>query len=128
MFESVTKVLRADPRIGYGLVFGSRGRGTARVDSDLDVAIGGMTTPLSTLEIGDLIGQLEVATGCEVDLVLLDEAGPGLAYRVFKDGVIVLERDPAALADRKAWAVLEYLDWKPVEDLFAAVPGSPSLG
>jgi hypothetical protein len=28
--------------------------------------------------------------------------------------VIVL-RDPAALSDRKARAVLEYLDWKPIE-------------
>jgi predicted nucleotidyltransferase len=128
VFEAVTKVLRADPRISYGLVFGSRGRGTARADSDLDVAIGGLSTPLATLELGDLIGRLEVATGHEVDLVLLDEAGPGLAWRVFKDGVVVLERDPASLADRKAWAALEYFDWKPVEDLFAGVPRSPTLG
>ncbi len=128
MFEAVTKVLCKDPRISYGLVFGSCGRGTARPDSDIDIAIGGLSTPLSTLELGDLIGRLEVATGREVDLVLLDEAGPGLAYRVFKDGVLVLERDPAALADRKAWAVLEYFDWKPVEELFAGLHRSPNIG
>lgn len=121
MFDAVGKVLAADPRIGYALVFGSCARGTAHAGSDLDVAIGGMSSTLSTLELGDLIGQLEVVSGREVDLVLLDEASPGLAYRVFKDGVTVLERDPDALASRKAWAVLEYLDWKPVEELFAGL-------
>jgi hypothetical protein len=52
-----------------------------------------------------------------VDLVLLDEAPPALAYRAFRDGRVIVLRDPAALADRKARAVLEYLDFKPVEDL-----------
>jgi hypothetical protein len=35
-----------------------------------------------------------------VDLVLLDEAGPGLAYRVFRDGRVVFVRDRSTLVDR----------------------------
>ena len=127
MFDAVGKVLAREPRIGYALVFGSCARGNARADSDLDVAIGGLTSPLSALELGDLIGRLEGASGRDVDLVVLDEAKPGLAYRIFRDGVIVLEREPEKLAARKAWAVLEYLDWKPVEDLFAGLR-SPARG
>jgi hypothetical protein len=39
---------------------------------------------------------------------------------VFRDGVVVLDRDHKALVNRKARAVMEYLDWKPVEDFFVA--------
>ena len=41
---------------------------------------------------------------------------PGLAYRVFRDGVAVLVRDRSALVERKARAILEYLDFRPVEE------------
>lgn len=116
MFEAVRSILSAERRVAYGLVFGSRARDSARSDSDLDVAVG-LSEPLSVEELGDLIGRLEGATGRAVDLVLLDEAAPGLAYRVFRDGVVVLERDRAAMVRRKARAILEYLDFKPIEDI-----------
>lgn len=118
VIEAIRRVLTEEPRIPYALLFGSSARGTAHTHSDVDVAIGTTGAALSPLELGDLIGKLEQATGRTVDLTLLDEAPPGLAYRVFRDGVTVLERDAGALADRKARAVLDYLDWKPIEDLF----------
>ena len=126
MLDEVTDVLRRDERIQYALIFGSFARGTDHAGSDLDVAIGGLTQPLDALALGDLIGRLESATGRTVDLVSLDETPPSLAYRIFRDGIVVLERDSKALARRKARAVLDYLDWKPVEDLFASAttPGT----
>jgi hypothetical protein len=54
-----------------------------------------------------------------VDLVSLDDAPPGLAYRVFRDGRPIVERDPEAMAQRKARAILEYLDFQPIEELCA---------
>ena len=66
--------------------------------------------------LGHLAAQLESAAGRQVDLVLMDEAPSPLAYRIFRDGRIVVERDHAALAERKARAILEYLDFKPVEE------------
>jgi hypothetical protein len=57
------------------------------------------------------------AAGRSVDLVLLDDAPVSVAYRVFRDGIVLLNRDPRRLADRKATVVLEYLDFKPTEDL-----------
>jgi hypothetical protein len=70
------------------------------------------------IELGALISHLESATGRTVDLTLLDEAPPGLAYRVFREGIVVLDRDHEAHVSRKAKAVLEYLDGQPVEALF----------
>ncbi|MEO6222950.1 MAG: nucleotidyltransferase domain-containing protein, partial [Vicinamibacterales bacterium] len=57
--------------------------------------------------------------GRAVDLVLLSDAPPALAYRVFRDGVTLVERDHSAFAQRKARAVLDYLDFRPVETLAA---------
>ena len=70
---------------------------------------------LEPRELGGLIADLERAAGRAIDLVLLHEAPPALAYRVFRDGVVLVERDHRALADRKARAVLEYLDFRPLE-------------
>ncbi len=50
---------------------------------------------------------------------MLDEAPPGLAYRIFRDGRPLVVHDEPALKTRLARAILEYLDFKPVEDLFA---------
>jgi predicted nucleotidyltransferase len=112
-------VLEAEPRIAYAILFGSKGRGTDHGLSDTDVAIQ-LTSGerLTALELGELLSRLEAAAGGRADLVLLDEAPPGLAYRVFRDGHIIFERDHRALVERKARAILEYLDFQPIEQIF----------
>ena len=120
VIDRLRAVLETDSRIAYALVFGSRARGSAHAQSDADVAIGlAPGARLSTREVGDLVSRLEAAARSTVDLVMLDEAGPGLAYRVFRDGRVVFERDRSAFVERKARAILEYLDFKPVEETFA---------
>lgn len=115
----VADVLSADPRIAYGLVFGSTGRGDARPTSDLDVAIGvASDAEFDTLAVGRLISDLERATGRTVDLVMLHEAPPALAYRVFRDGQVVCTRDRSALVERRVRAILDYLDYRPFEAAF----------
>lgn len=120
-------MLAADSRIAYALVFGSCARGSDHALSDLDLAIG-LAQPMTVLELGALISRLESATGRTVDLTVLDEAPPGLAYRVFRDGIVVLDRDHDGLVRRKAKAVLEYLDWQPVEALFTKAGGGDAHG
>jgi len=120
MFEELRAVFEADPRIGYAVVFGSTVTGTAHAESDVDVAIGTTgTVPLGVIDLGTLASALDAAAGRHVDLVLLDEAPPGLAYRVFRDGRTIFARDRRALGARRARAVLEYLDFRPVEELCA---------
>jgi hypothetical protein len=42
-----------------------------------------------------------------------------LAYRVFRDGQVIFARDRRAMSERKARAILEYLDFRPVEEACA---------
>jgi predicted nucleotidyltransferase len=116
VLDQIRRVLEAEPEVLYALVFGSTGRGRRRPDSDVDVAVelrAGAPRDLGAL--GGLTARLESATRAPIDLVLIDEAPPPLAYRIFRDGQVVLERDHRALAARKARAIVTYLDFKPVE-------------
>jgi uncharacterized protein len=116
--EALRRVLERDPRVAYALLFGSTARGSAHAGSDLDVAVGlSPGVRLDVTALGDLIATLEAATGRTVDLVLMDEAPLALAYRIFRDGEVMVERDHAALVERKVRAILEYLDFKPLEEL-----------
>src|SRR5512134_1223544 len=115
MVGRLRRVLESDPDVAYALLFGSRARGEEHTHSDLDVAVawtGGHRA--GAQEIGGLTSRLETAAGTRVHVVPIDEAPPGLAYRVFRDGLELLVRDRTALATRRARAILEYLDFQPV--------------
>jgi hypothetical protein len=117
MKDALRRALEAEPDVAYALLFGSAARGTAHAHSDVDVAVG--LNPAASRDVtrlGDLIAALSRAAKRPVDVVLLDEAGPALAYRVFRDGEVLSVRDRDALVKRKARAILDYLDFKPVED------------
>jgi predicted nucleotidyltransferase len=119
VIDRLQAALQADGRIAYALLFGSAARGTVHAQSDLDVAVGvDPQARLSVRDIGDLTSRLETAAGRAVHLVVLDEAPPGLAYRVFRDGVRLTVRDEDALKARLARAILEYLDFQPIEEMF----------
>ena len=121
MLDGLRRALDAEPDVANALLFGSRARGSERPDSDVDVALELIPgAPRDVRALGGLAARLEAATGCSIGLVLLDEASPPLAYRIFRDGRMLVERDHAALVARKTRAILDYLDFKPVEDLCAA--------
>jgi predicted nucleotidyltransferase len=121
MLDALRHALGNEEDVAYALVFGSTARDVRRRDSDVDVAVELRPgAARDTHGLGAMIARLEAATGVPIDLVLLDEAPPGLAYRVFRDGRIVVDRDHAALTARKARAIVEYLDFRPVEERCAA--------
>ncbi len=120
MDEAIRTVLAADTRIAYARLFGSAATNHGTPFSDVDIAIGlEEHTTLDRRAVGELITDLERATGRPVDLVLLDEAPPALAYRVFRDGRLVFEADHTALVRREAQAILAYLDFRPIEQICA---------
>lgn len=117
MHAAIGDALADVPRVAFAVVFGSSARGTAHARSDVDVALGfGRGRRPEAYELGAIVSRLEEAAGRNVDVVVLDDAPPGLAYRVFRDGVTVLVRDRSALVERKARSILEYLDFRPVEE------------
>lgn len=121
MFDEIRAVVEAHPDILYALVFGSGARGTLHEGSDIDVAIELRPgAPHDAHTLRRLTRELEAAARRAVDLVLLDEAPSPIAYRVFRDGILLIERDHEALTSRKARAIVEYLDFQPVEELCAA--------
>lgn len=121
MLDALRRTLEAEPTVAYALLFGSSARGTARPGSDADVAVERTASAARDVgALGGLAARLSSAAGRSVDLVLLDEARPALAYRIFRDGRLIIERDHTALVARKARAVLDYLDFKPVEERCAA--------
>jgi predicted nucleotidyltransferase len=116
--DALHKVLAEDARIEYALVFGASARGTAHEGSDLDIAVGlEPGTRLGALELGDLIARLERASGRSVDIVVVDEAPPAVAYRVFRDGHVIVDKNHRTLVEHKTRAILEYLDFQPIEAL-----------
>lgn len=119
--ERLRHALEAEEGVAYALLFGSGGRGALTPGSDLDVALElAPEAPRDAAALGALVSRLEAAAGRRVDVVLLDEAPPPVAYRAFRDGRVLLERDHAALVARKARAILDYLDFAPVEARCAA--------
>lgn len=117
MVDALRQVLAADSRVAFALLFGSEARGHAHAHSDVDVALT-LEGTATTLAVGDLTAQLERATGRRVHVVLLNQAPPGLAYRVFREGTPLVIRDRSTFSIQMARAILEYLDFKPVEELF----------
>lgn len=114
---AIGAALADEPGVSFAIVFGSSARGTAHAHSDLDVALDfGRGRRPGAYELGAIVSRLEEAAGRCVDVVVLEDAAPGLAYRVFRDGVAVLVRDRSRLVERKARAILEYLDFRPVEE------------
>ena len=104
---------RSDVVAAY--LFGSQSRGTARPDSDVDVAILMRGDPPSTLDgMGlDILADLELALHRRVDLVVLNHAPPDLVHRVLRDKRIVLDRDRSARIQFEVRARNEYFDLLP---------------
>ncbi len=93
LIDDLTACLAQVPAIDFAYLFGSRARGDAREGSDIDVAVHGR--PSGWRLFRDTLGALgdRFATG-QAHVVLLADAPPDLAYRVLRDGVLLVDRDP----------------------------------
>jgi predicted nucleotidyltransferase len=102
--------------VAFAYLFGSRARGDARADSDVDVGVvlaAGRPRTLDALP-ADLLAELERRLGLPVDLVVLDGAPPDLLHRVLRDGVVVHEADHEARVAFEVQARNEYFDLLPM--------------
>ena len=79
-------------------LYGSRVRGEARQQSDVDLAVLYAQKPPPTFDgLGLALGSiLERHLGRPVDLLVLNRAPVDLIHRVLRDGVLVYDHDPSA--------------------------------
>ncbi|MEW5854277.1 MAG: nucleotidyltransferase domain-containing protein [Myxococcota bacterium] len=102
--HQLTTFFAARPWVRLALVFGSQARGTARGDSDVDVAVRGrdLDTVALALELGALLGR-------QADVVDLDQAGYPLLKAITREGVLVYQSRPGEEARwrSQAWTTLE---------------------
>ena len=106
----VEALRRAGARFAY--VFGSRAGGSARPDSDVDVAASFGANPPATWEV-------ELPDG--VDLLVLEGAPLHLAGRVAQQGRLLFDDDPPARVRWESTTRLVYLDELPyIQEMSAA--------
>jgi predicted nucleotidyltransferase len=74
-------------------LFGSEAQGTARPDSDVDLAalFKGRPTPVEVFEVQ---AELAEILGRDVDLVNLDRVSPILGRQVLRQGRLMMDRNP----------------------------------
>jgi hypothetical protein len=114
--QRIADVFGSRPDVTAVYLFGSTARGTARADSDIDVAVLFEAPPPRTLSGPRLVieGELERALGAPVDLVVLNQAPVDLRTRVLRDGRLLVDRDPSARIAFEVRTRNEAFDLEPV--------------
>ncbi|WP_226352212.1 MULTISPECIES: nucleotidyltransferase domain-containing protein [unclassified Pseudonocardia] len=99
--------------VAVAYLFGSRAAGTARPDSDHDVAVlfAGVPSPVAT-EL--LAGDLAALLGTGVDVVDLARAGLELRGRVAESGRLLYSADEVARVRFEVDARMRWIEFRPV--------------
>lgn len=106
--EAVRTVLRRHPEIRVALVFGSRARGVAAPEADLDLAVD--VDRDRELDRLGVMAELREATGLDVDVVDVSpgrRAGYPLLAALVRDGVVLHEGAPHAEAELRTRLLLQ---------------------
>jgi predicted nucleotidyltransferase len=94
------------------VLFGSRVGGSARANSDVDVAIGlsGRSAEIRRA----VVVAFARAVHLPVDVSFLDTAPSQLRFEMARSGVLVFERTHGAWARERARAMVDWWDWAPL--------------
>jgi len=88
--ERLAPILARHPEVELAMLFGSQARGTARPDSDVDVAVEG-----ENIDVLGLAAELRHAVGRDVDVVELRHAGYPLLKALLHQGKTIFARPGA---------------------------------
>lgn len=122
--NAVGRALATVPEVRVGYLFGSRARGDARPDSDLDIAVllaPGLEEAARGRAKLAIIEALTVelgALGERADVVDLERAPSAVGFRAIRDGVCVLQRERSSRVRLEATIARRYDDDQPHRELF----------
>jgi predicted nucleotidyltransferase len=114
-------------KIGVSVVylFGSKATGRTSRLSDVDIGIVLEKSPCEedTRALSQSLYEIftEIYPASKLDIVLLQTASLALQYFAIKDGKIIFEEDPRFTADYENRVINQYLDFRPVLDMFDRV-------
>jgi len=102
-------------------LFGSRAEGTATTQSDHDFAIlFDLSSPMDDLAFTalDLEEKLAAILNAEVDIITLNTADIEHRFLIISQGVLIYSRDDDKRTGFEDLVIKEYLDFKPVLELY----------
>lgn len=120
--QRIRSVCDAYKGIAAVYLFGSTARGTAREESDVDIAVLFETDPPHRLNGPrfNLEGELERVLGRSVDLVVMNDAPADLRIRVLRDGQLIVDRKPPVRITFEVQTRNEAFDLEPVRTRYRA--------
>lgn len=102
------------PHVLFALLFGSHARGNAGPLGDIDIAVWldeGLSVPERGRRRMEIIADCMARLGTnEVDVVVLNDAPPVLAFEVAREGLVLFTRAPELPGEFRARAFRRYLD------------------
>lgn len=104
-------------------VFGSASQGRETAGSDIDIAVLIDDRKKGRRSHESLRKSYYAASPKfslrPVDIVIMNTAGPFLKHRIIKTGKVMFDRNRKLRVRFATNAIIEYLDFKPIEDFFA---------
>lgn len=96
-------------------LFGSRARGSARPDSDVDIGVLYATAPAPTLAAQPFLDEANLAEQLElpVQIIVMNTAPVDLTHRILTDGRLLVERNRSHRIRFEVQARNEYFDLLP---------------
>ncbi len=97
--------------VSFIVMFGSRAKGAARPDSDVDVGLWLADPDITPEQELELIRALALATHeGNLDVAILNHADPLLGYHVMRDGLLLYEQEHGMFDRYRLRAWKRYLD------------------
>jgi len=109
--DSILQALSRYSCVQAAYLFGSRAKGRAKGESDLDLGLV-CSRAVSGLERVEMETQLSHMLHADVDLVIFHQANPLLQHKILQYGRLVYERDRRERIRQEKLARYEYLDTK----------------
>jgi len=131
LLRAVASAAESLPEIKAAFLFGSQASGRARADSDVDVAIlidAGAARIDARTQLRRVLEALAAHVAADrLDIVILNDAPPALAFQVLKGGKLAFERDRTALHRFRVSIYTRHSDFEPTERFFRAVTRQRAL-